>query len=149
MKVVNRRAIYDYQIFEKIEVGVVLTGAEVKSIKEGKISLDGSFARVKNGEVWLYNCHIYPYRFSQEKDLDPSRPRKVLLHKKEIISLEAKIKQKRLTLIPLSCYTKGRLIKFELALVKGKKEFEKKEKKKKEDLEREFMGMKSFDEKDL
>ena len=138
MKVFNRKAKFEYQLFEKFEAGIALNGAEVKSVKEGKISLDDSFARIKDGQVWLFNCHIHPYRFADTRELDPTRPRKILLHKKEIVSLESKMRQKRLTLVPLSCYTKGRLIKIELVLGRGKKEFEKKEVKKRQDLEREI-----------
>ncbi|MFZ5365853.1 MAG: SsrA-binding protein SmpB [Patescibacteria group bacterium] len=137
MRVTNRRASHDYQLFEKFEAGIALSGPEVKSVREGKISLEGSFARIAGGEAWLFNCHIHPYRFADTRDLDPSRPRKILLHKKEIISLESKMKQKRLTLVPLACYTKGRLIKIELALGKGKKEFEKRKAIKERDRQRE------------
>ncbi|PJE67210.1 SsrA-binding protein [Candidatus Shapirobacteria bacterium CG10_big_fil_rev_8_21_14_0_10_40_9] len=137
MKVLNRRASHDYQLLEKFEAGIALSGPEVKSVREGKISLEGSFARIAGGEAWLFNCHIHPYRFADTRDLDPSRSRKILLHKKEIISLESKMRQKRLTLVPLACYTKGRLIKLELALGRGKKEYEKKEAKKRRDIERE------------
>lgn len=138
MKVLNRRASHDYQLLEKFEAGIALSGPEVKSVREGKMSLEGSFARITGGETWLFNCHIHPYRFADTRDLDPTRPRKILLHKKEIISLESKMRQKRLTLVPLACYTKGCLIKLELALGKGKKEFEKREAKKREDIEREL-----------
>lgn len=138
MKVLNRRASHDYQLLEKFEAGIALSGPEVKSVREGKISLEGSFARIAGGEAWLFNCHIHPYRFADTRDLDPTRPRKILLHKKEIISLESKMRQKRLTLVPLACYTKGRLIKLELALGRGKKEFEKREAKKRQDIEREI-----------
>jgi len=153
MKIFNRSASHHYQLFEKFEAGIVLSGPEVKSVKEGKISLEGAFAKILRGEVWLYNCHIHPYRFTSNINLDPKRPRKILLHRKEMISLEAKMKQKKLTLVPVSCYTKGRLIKIELALARGKKEFEKKEAKKRQDLEREIAsykkGMSSFDRKVL
>lgn len=138
MKVLNRRASHDYQLLEKFEAGIALSGPEVKSVREGKISLEGSFARITGGEAWLFNCHIHPYRFADTRDLDPTRPRKILLHKKEIISLESKMRQKRLTLVPLACYTEGRLIKLELALGRGKKEFEKREAKKRQDIEREI-----------
>ncbi len=138
MKVLNRRASHDYQLLEKFEAGIALSGPEVKSVREGKMSLEGSFARIAGGEAWLFNCHIHPYRFADTRDLDPSRPRKILLHKREIVSLESKMRQKRLTLVPLACYTKGRLIKLELALGRGKKEFEKKEAKKRRDIEREI-----------
>lgn len=138
MKIVNKRARYEYELFEKFEAGIALIGPEVKSIREGKISLDDSFARVRDGEVWLFNCHIHPYRFADIKDQDPTRPRKILLHKKEITSLESKMKQKRLTMVPLACYTRGRRIKLELALGRGKREFEKRGAKKKRDIELEL-----------
>jgi SsrA-binding protein len=140
MHITNRRARHEYQLFEKFEAGIALKGPEVKSVREGKISLDEAFAQIRGGEVWLFNCHIHPYRFASPPagGLDPTRPRKLLLHKKEIISLESKMRQKRLTLVPLLCYTKGRTIKLELALGRGKREYEKREAKKRQDLEREI-----------
>jgi len=137
MKVTNRRAKFDYELLEKIEVGIALTGAEVKSVKAGKISLNESFARIRDGEVWLHNAHIHPYPFADNRDYDPTRMRKLLLHKKEIVSLDQKMKQKKLTLVPVSCYTKGRNIKVKIALAKGKKEYQKREIKKRKDIERE------------
>ena len=137
MRISNRRAHHDYQLLDKFEAGIALTGPEVKSVFEGKISLEESYARILQGELFLVNCHIHPYRFADTKNLDPLRTRKLLIHKKEIISLEQKIRQKNLTLIPISCYTKGRKIKIELALAKSKKKFEKREAKKIKDLERE------------
>jgi SsrA-binding protein len=137
MKVTNRRAKFDYELLEKTEVGIALTGAEVKSVKAGKISLNESFARIRDGEVWLHNAHIHPYPFADNRDYDPTRMRKLLLHKKEIVSLDQKMKQKKLTLVPVSCYTKGRNIKVKIALAKGKKEYQKREIKKRKDIERE------------
>jgi SsrA-binding protein len=138
MKVVNRKARYNYELLDKFEVGVVLSGAEVKSVKEGKISLDDAFARINDeGEVWLYNAHIHPYQFADNRDYKPTRPRKLLLHKKEIISLKSKVEAKRLVLVPTACYLRGRTIKMELALGKGKKTWDKREAIKRRDLERE------------
>lgn len=137
MKVVNKRARHDYQLLDKFEAGVVLTGAEVKSVLEGKIHLEEAYARIIQGELFLINAHIHPYRFADTSKLDPKRTRKLLVHKKEIVSLASKIKQKKLTLIPVSCYTKGRKVKLKLALAKAKKKYEKKEAKKRKDLERE------------
>ena len=137
MKVINRRAKFDYELLEKIEAGIALTGAEVKSVKAGKISLNESFARIREGEVWLHNAHIHPYPFADNRDYNPTRMRKLLLHKKEIISLDQKMKQKKLTLVPVACYTKGRNIKVEIALAKGKKAYQKKEIKKRKDIDRE------------
>jgi SsrA-binding protein len=138
MKIINRRAKYDYQLLEKIEAGIALTGPEVKSVKAGKMSLNESFARIHEGEVWLHNAHIHPYPFADNRDYNPTRMRKLLLHKKEIISLEQKMKQKKLTLVPVACYTKGRNIKVEIALARGKRKYEKREVKKRKDIEREI-----------
>lgn len=134
----NRRVRYDYQLFEKIEVGIALTGPEVKSIKQGKMSLDEAFVRLKEGEAFLHNAHIHPYQFADNRNYDSKRTRKLLLHRKELISLASKIKQKNLTLVPVSCYIKHGRIKLKIALAKGKKKYEKKETKKRKDIEREI-----------
>lgn len=138
MKILNRRARHDYQLLEKIEAGISLAGPEVKSVREGKISLDEAFVRIKDGQAYLLNAHIHPYRFADIKDLDPRRTRKLLLHKKEILALEQKIKQKKLTIVPTACYTKGRRLKLEIALARGKKKYEKREAIKRRDVEREI-----------
>jgi len=138
MKIINRRAYHDYQILAKLEAGIELTGPEVKSIKAGRIKLENSFVQIKDSQAFLVNAQIPSYKFASQKNYDSLRPRRLLLHKKELISLKTKIKQKRLTLVPLSCYTKGPWIKIEIALAKGKKEFEKKEAKKKKELAREI-----------
>lgn len=138
MKIINKRARHDYQLFDKFEVGIVLTGAEVKSVLERKIHLEEAYAKIIQGELFLVNAHIHPYRFADTSKLDPNRTRKLLVHKKEIISLASKIKQKNLTLIPVSCYTKGRKIKFKLALAKAKKKYEKREAKKRKEIDREI-----------
>ncbi len=138
MKVVNRKARYNFELRDKFEAGIALSGAEVKSVKMGKISLEEAFARVDDqGEVWLYNAHIHPYRFADNRDYKPTRPRKLLLHKKQITSLKSKMEAKRLTLVPVSCYTKGRLVKMELALGRGKKKWDKRRAIKERDLKRE------------
>lgn len=138
MKIINRRARHDYSLLEKFEAGIALTGAEVKSIKAGKMSLGEGFVRIRDGEAWLINAFINPYPFARQTDYDPKRTRKLLLHKKEILALEQKMRQKKLTLVPVSCYTKGNKIKVEIALAKGKKKYEKKEARKRRDLEREL-----------
>lgn len=137
MRIFNRRARRDYQLFEKIEAGISLLGPEVKSIREGKMSLEEAFVRIKSGQAYLFNAHIHPYRFAETTSLDPVRARKLLLHKKEILALEQKMKQKNLTMVPLACYTKGRKIKLELSLGKGKKKYEHRETIKRRDLARE------------
>ena len=137
-KVINRKARFDYELGEKIEAGIVLSGAEVKSTKEGKISLNESFARIDpNGEVWLINAHIHPYKFADNKNYEPTRSRKLLLKKSEILSLVKKIENKNLTLIPTAVYTSHNRIKIELSLGKGKKKWDKREAIKKRDLNRE------------
>lgn len=125
----NPRAKYDYQILETYEAGLVLTGQEVKSIKTGHISLRGSYVTIKNEEAWLINAQIPPYQPKNVAvDYEPTRSRKLLLHKKEIKSLIGKGKQKGLTLVPLRIYTKKRKIKLGFALGRGKQKIDKREK---------------------
>lgn len=137
MKIVNKRARYDYHLLEKIEAGIELTGPEVKSIKKGRMKLEQAFVRINEGQIFLVNAHVSPYEFAAQTDYDPSRQRRLLLQKKQISALETKMRQKKLTLLPVSCYTKGPWIKLEIALAKGKKKFEKKELKKRRDIDRE------------
>jgi SsrA-binding protein len=141
-KIINRRAPYDYQLLEKFEAGIVLSGPEVKSIRAGHLHLEQAFIQIKNGEAWLFNAHIHPYKFADNRDYDPTRPRRLLLHKNEILKLVQQTTQRGLTIIPVSCYTKGNKIKLEIALAKGKKKYEKREAIKKRDLEREMFGLK-------
>lgn len=136
-KIFNRRARFDYELLEKYEAGIVLTGPEVKSVKAGHLDLNQSFARIKEGEIFLHNAHIHPYPYADNRDYEPTRPRKLLLRKKEIFKLEQKIAQKNLTLVPAACYTQGRQIKIELALARSKKRFEKRDQIRQRDLERE------------
>ncbi len=127
MKVINRRAGRDFEILEKFEAGISLTGPEVKSTKQGRVKLEEAFVKFSDEGVVLINSFIAPYKFADNRDYDPYRPRRLLLHKKEIVRLKTKLAQARgLTVIPLSIYTKGALIKVEIALAKGKKKFEKK-----------------------
>jgi SsrA-binding protein len=137
VKIFNRRARHDYHLLEKFEAGLQLTGPEVKSIKNGRMSLENSFVKIIDGQAFLVNAHIPPYEFAKQRDYDPHRSRKLLLHKKELISLETKIAQKKLTLVPVSCYTKAGWIKVKIALAKGKKRYEKKEAQKRKDIARE------------
>jgi len=134
----NRRAYFDYAILETLEVGVVLRGHEVKSVKEGQISLKDSYVIVKGEELFLLNASITKYKYMGDQDYDPLRTRKLLAKKKEIASLVGKIKQKNLTLVPLKVYLKGKKVKLEIGLVKGKKKYEKKESIKKRELERDL-----------
>jgi len=125
-RVVNRKARFDYELLEKVEAGIILTGAEVKSIKQGQISLKESFVRIDdNGEVWLVNAHVHPYKFADNKDYEPTRSRKLLLRKNEILGLLKKAEGKNLTLIPTAIYTRKNKIKIEVAIGKGKKKWDK------------------------
>lgn len=133
MKIINKKAHFDYEISETYEVGIVLTGAEVKSVKGERITLEGSFVKIVGNELYLVNAQIYPYSFARPEGYDPKRSRKLLLHKKEIISLKTKMASANLTLVPLECYNLHGFIKLKIGLAKGKKEFEKREKIKKRD----------------
>lgn len=135
MRVINRRARYNYRLFDKYEAGVSLTGVEVKAIRNGRANISSAYARIINSEIYLVNANI---QAKGVKDYDPLRTRKLLLNKAEIISIQTKIKQKKLTLVPTKLYTRGRLIKIEIALAKTKRKFEKKEAIKKKDIEREI-----------
>ncbi|MFN3920873.1 MAG: SsrA-binding protein SmpB [Caldimicrobium sp.] len=136
----NRKASFLYEIEETYEAGIQLLGCEVKSLREGRANLSDSFARLVNGEVYLYNFHISPYPHSLEaKNLDPTRTRKLLLHKREIKRLAGKVQEKGYTLIPLKVYFNERgIAKVELALAKGKKVHDRREDIKRRDLEREL-----------
>jgi SsrA-binding protein len=141
--VINRKAKHDYFILETYEAGIALTGTEVKSLRQGKVSIVDSYADIENGELWLYDLHISPYEKGNIYNHDPKRPRKLLLHKDEIMHLIGKIKEKGLTLIPLSIYFNERgWAKVELGLAKGKKIYDKRrelaEKAEKRELERAY-----------
>lgn len=124
----NRKARHDYFILETWEAGIVLTGTEIKSARSGKVNLKEGFARFQDGEIWLFQVHISPYESGTYYNHEPARPRKLLLHGAEIRRLIGKIKEKGLTLIPLSMYIKdGKRAKVELALVKGKTKHDKRE----------------------
>lgn len=123
----NRKAHHEYIFLETLEAGIELKGTEVKSLRAGKGNLNDAFARIENGECWLYNLHISPYDFGNRNNHDELRERRLLLHKKEIAKLHAKLKEKGLTLIPKRLYFVGNLVKVELALAKGKKLFDKRE----------------------
>jgi len=124
----NRRARYDYDILETFESGIVLTGSEVKSIRDGKIQLKDSFARVHDGEVWLHGVHISPYAFAHGPSAhDPDRSRKLLLHRAEIDELMGRTQQEALTLVPLSVYFKDGRAKIELGLAKGRRRYDKRQ----------------------
>src|SRR5680860_190489 len=125
MKITNPQAKFNYTILDTIEAGISLLGGEVKSVRAGQVSLKESFARIKKGEVWLMGAHINPYKQGVREDYDPIRPRKLLLHKKEISHLVGKLNEQGLSLVPLKMYLKKNKIKLELGLGKGKKKYDK------------------------
>jgi SsrA-binding protein len=135
----NRKAHFNYEVIEKYEAGIELLGFEVKSIKSGRAILAGAFAIIRGGEAYLMNMQIPPYQVGNTSEsYDPTRTRRLLLSKKQIREIAPSDNMKGLTLVPLSLYSKGRLIKVELAVVKGKKNYDKRETIKKRDVEREI-----------
>jgi len=134
----NKKAFHDYHIEERFEAGIVLTGTEIKSIRLGKVNLRDSFAQVRRGEVTLHNMHVSPYEQGNRYNHEPLRTRKLLLHRNEINKLIGSIKEKGFTLVPLRLYLKNGLAKVEIALAKGKKEYDKRETLKKKDAQREI-----------
>ena len=138
MKITNKRAFYDYEIGDRFEAGINLNGAEVKAVKLEHADLSGSYVKIIGSEAYLINAKIFPYEFARPENYDERRTRKLLLHKKEIISLKSKTEGANMSLVPLSLYTKHGLIKVEVGVGKGKKKYDKKEAKKRADLEREL-----------
>ena len=139
----NRRARYDYQIDETFEAGMVLTGAEVKSLRGGRASLNEAYARVTDGEVWVENLHIPPYSHAGDRPYDPKRPRKLLLHRREIERLIGRTQERGLTLVPMRLYFTRGLAKLQLGLGRGKRQHEKRdaalEREHQRDMERAFV----------
>lgn len=136
MKTYNKRARFDYEIKETFEAGISLYGAEVKAVRLGQVDITGSHIRITNGEAFLIGAKIYPYKYAKPDQYDENRTRKLLLHKTQIISLKSKIDGLGLSLVPVSLYDKNHLIKVEIGLGKGKKEYQKKESIKKRDIQR-------------
>ena len=134
----NKKAFHDYFIEDKLEAGMELVGTEVKSVKTGKVSIKESFIRIIKNEIFIMNMHITPYEFGNINNLPESRVRKLLLNRKEIEKWAAKIKEQGYTIIPLSVYTKQRLVKMEIGLAKGKKLHDKREALKRKDQERDM-----------
>ncbi len=132
----NRKARHDYLIEESIEAGVALLGTEVKSCRAGRVNLTDAYAVVKDGEAWLLQCHISPYSHGNRANHDPTRARKLLLHKDEIDHLHAKVAQEGRTLVPLRMYFKHGLVKVEIAVARGKKLYDKRADKAKRDAQR-------------
>lgn len=121
----NRKAFHDYEILESLEVGIELTGTEIKSVRAGKMNLREAYARVQNNQVWLYNMHISPYDQGNIWNHEPLRPRRLLLHRGEIAKLASKSQEQGLTLVPLRMYARKGHAKLELAVVRGKRQYDK------------------------
>jgi SsrA-binding protein len=134
----NRKAYHDFFIEETIEAGIVLTGTEIKSVRQGSANLRDAYARVENGEVWLHNMHISPYEQGNRFNHEPLRTRKLLLHRSEIKKMIGASKEQGLTLIPTRLYLRNGFCKVELGLAKGKKQHDKREATKKRDANREI-----------
>lgn len=142
MKIKNKKAFFNYEILDSFEAGVVLTGAEVKSIKSGRINLTNAYVKIVGGELWLVGADIPRYKYDGSENYDAQRSRKLLVKKKELIEIENELKQKNLTLIPLSVYTTRGKIKVEVGFGKGRKRYEKKAREKKKDMDRELLYQK-------
>lgn len=138
MNIINKKAHYDFNILETYEAGMNLTGPEVKSIKGNHMSLDGAYVRIIGNEIYLVNAQVFLYPYARQEGYDERRSRKLLLHKKEIISLIGKIASSNLTLVPLECYNSKGFVKIKIGLAKGKKEFEKREKIKRKDMDKDM-----------
>lgn len=134
----NRRARHEYDLIESIEAGIVLTGTEVKSLRNGKASLEESYAAVENDEVWLYGCDIPEYLQANRMNHKPKRPRKLLLHRSEISKIVSRASEKGLTLVPLKIYFKDGMAKVEICVARGRKLYDKREALKKQDAKRDI-----------
>ena len=134
----NRKAYHNYLIQDSVEAGIVLTGTEMKSIRAGRVSLGDAYVRPDAGELWLLNAHIARYEAGSYLSHEPTRPRKLLLHRKQIDNLTSKVLEKGLTLVPLKLYIKDSIAKVELALAKGKKIYDKRESIVRREIEREI-----------
>jgi len=134
--VVNRRARFEYELTDEFEAGLVLMGSEVKSLRDGRGNLQEAYVGVRKGEAWLHGCHISPYPQANRNNHEPLRPRKLLLNQSELAKLEKGIGQKGMTIVPLRIYLKGRRIKLEIALGKGKKLHDKRNTLKEKDAKR-------------
>ena len=134
----NRKAYHNYHIGDRVEAGIALSGTEIKSIRNGRVSLGDAYVRPEGGELWLLNAHIARYEAGSYSSHEPTRPRKLLLHRKQIDSLTSKVLEKGLTLVPLRLYIKDSIAKVEVALAKGKKLYDKRESIARRETEREM-----------
>jgi SsrA-binding protein len=133
----NKKAFHDYHVLQKLEAGLELTGTEVKSLREGRANLKDSYVMFKNGEAYLFGAHISPYTHGNRENHDPERTRKLLLHRREIDKLRGQAVEKGLTIVPLRLYFRGSRVKAEIGVVRGKKEYDKRETEKKREADRE------------
>ena len=133
----NKKAFHDYFVLQKFEAGLALTGTEVKSLREGKANLKDSYVTFERGEAYLTGAHISPYSHGNLQNHDPERPRKLLLHRREIEKLRVETTEKGLTVVPLRLYFRGAKVKAEIAVVRGKKQYDKRETEKRREAERE------------
>ncbi|MDW8267155.1 MAG: SsrA-binding protein SmpB [Gemmataceae bacterium] len=134
----NKRALHEYEISDRLECGLVLTGTEVKSLREGHAQLEDAYAKVDDGEVWLIGCDIPEYSMGNRMNHKPKRPRKLLLHRREIAKFASKATQRGFTLVPLRMYFRGGLVKVELAVARGKKLHDKRQEERKAEAQREI-----------
>ena len=134
----NRKAYHNYHLGDSVEAGIALTGSEIKSIRAGRVSLGDAYVRPEAGELWLLNAHIARYEASSYLSHEPTRPRKLLLHRKQIDSLTSKVLEKGFTLVPLKLYIKDSIAKVEVALARGKKLYDKRESITRREIEREI-----------
>jgi SsrA-binding protein len=140
----NKKAFHEYFILDKFEVGLVLTGTEVKSLREGRVNLKDSYVEVRGGQAFLVGMHISPYTHGNRENHEPERTRKLLLHRKEIDKLNTQIVEKGLTIVPLRLYFKGSKVKGEIAVVRGKKLYDKRETEKRREVDREMAAVKKL-----
>jgi SsrA-binding protein len=136
--VTNRKAYHNYHVEESVEAGIVLTGTEIKSIRVGRVNLGDAYVRPEGGELWLLNAHIARYEAGSYLSHEPTRPRKLLLHRKEINALAGKVLEKGFTLVPLKLYIKDSMAKVEVALARGKRQYDKRESIMRREAEREM-----------
>ena len=134
----NRRARFEYEFLERIEAGIVLTGTEIKSLRTGQSSISEAYARIRDGELWLLSMHVPPYKQGSFSNVEPNRPRKLLLHRKDIDRLAGRISEKGLTLVPTRLYFKRGRAKVEIALARGKKLWDKRRDERDRDVQREI-----------
>lgn len=134
----NRKAFHDYHVLDSLETGIALTGTEIKSIRAGAVNLREAYARVEEGQVWLHNAHIARYDPGSRYNHEPLRARRLLLHRKQIAEMERQVQSKGLTLVPLRLYLKDDLAKLELGVVRGKKQYDKRQAESEKEAQREI-----------